>query len=320
MQTYSRREILKMGAALAAGTSLGGNATEVMAKGLDSIFTGEAKVVWLQGLSCTGCSISFINADEPGPLDILTQVISLVYHPNISAAQGDVAMGVLDTMAGEKGYLVVVEGSVPMGMSQACMIGGKTFSAVLEPLLRGAAGIIAAGTCSSFGGIPSAEGNVTGSASLQEYMQANNIPVAKRLINCPGCPSHPQSLLGVVAYVLAAGYPDVDAELLTPKMFFANTVHDTCPRFHDWQKNVFAEKFGDDGCLFKLGCLGPLSHTSCLRRQWNGGVNWCIRAGAPCNGCTSKDFARKRDFPFYRKGEAFHKVAYREDDRKGANA
>ena len=99
-------------------------------------------------------------------------------------------------------------------------------------------------------------------------------------------------------------------------MFYAHSVHDECPRYHYWEKEIFAKHFGDEGCLFKLGCLGPLSHTRCPRRQWNGGVNWCIRAAAPCVSCTSEFFARKRDFPFYRKGEASHLVNYKESDRR----
>ncbi len=140
------------------------------------------------------------------------------------------------------------------------------------------------------------------------------------VINCPGCPVHPQSLLGTVAYILAGGIPELDPETLAPKVFYGQSVHDACPRFHDWERRHFARHFGDAGCLFELGCLGPLSHTSCPQRQWNSGVNWCIRAGAPCIACTSTDFARRRDFPFYRKGETVHSVAYDENDRKGSHS
>jgi hydrogenase small subunit len=98
-------------------------------------------------------------------------------------------------------------------------------------------------------------------------------------------------------------------------MFYQHSVHDECPRFHYWEKEFFAKQFGDEGCLFKLGCLGPLSHSTCPRRQWNGGINWCIRAAAPCIGCTSELFGKIRDFPFYRKGEQSHPVKYNESQR-----
>jgi hydrogenase small subunit len=126
-------------------------------------------------------------------------------------------------------------------------------------------------------------------------------------------------MVGTIAYLVARGVPKLDPKLLTPNMFYAHSVHDECPKFHYWEKREFAEKFGDEGCLFKLGCLGPLSHTTCPRRQWNGGVNWCIRAGAPCTACSSEDFAKRRDFPFYRKGETQHSVPYTDQDR-GATA
>jgi hydrogenase small subunit len=218
------------------------------------------------------------------------------------------------------GAYLAAEGAVPLDMDEACIIGGKPFTKLLGPAIKQADGVIAAGTCASFGGIPSAEGNPTGAASVREFMEREGIPVKGRLINCPGCPVHPQSLIGTVAYLVVKGLPKLDPKLLTPDMFYKHSVHDECPRFHYWEKRIFAEKFGDEGCLFELGCLGPLSHTACPRRQWNGGVNWCIRAGAPCTACSSEEFAKRRDFPFYRKGEAHHSVTYAETDRKGAKS
>lgn len=73
-----------------------------------------------------------------------------------------------------------------------------------------------------------------------------------------------------LALIRKTGYPPVHPELLTTDMAYKHSVHDDCPRFHYWQKETFAERFGDEGCLFKLGCLGPLSHTDRPKRQWNG--------------------------------------------------
>jgi len=303
MAGYTRRDILRMATALATGAGLGKTHAAAMAQGFEEILSGETKVLWLQGMACTGCSVSLLNSDDPGPLQVVTEVLSVIYHSTVMAAQGDDAMQIIEKAASEGGYFLVVEGSVPLGMPEACIMGGKPFADVLTRVASNAAGIVAAGTCSAFGGIPAAEGNLTGAVSMREFMEEKGIPVEGRLINCPGCPVHPQSLLGTVAHTVAKGIPALDPELLTPDMFYRHTVHDECPLFHYWEKEEFAEKFGDEGCLFKLGCLGPTSHTSCARRQWNGAVNWCIRAGAPCNGCSSPDFARIRDFPFYRNRE-----------------
>lgn len=317
MTGYSRRDLLRLGAGLASGLGLLDSQARVLAAGLDEILTGRTKVLWLQGMSCTGCSVSFLNADEPGPLEVLTELVSLVYHQTVSAAQGTDAVHVVDTLVKEGGYVLVVEGAVPVGMPEACTIGGKPFTTILASALRNAKAVVAAGTCAAFGGIPAAEGNLTQAAGVRAFMEKEGIPVKERLVNCAGCPMHPQALLSTIAYVAAKGYPPVHPELLTPDMVYKHSVHDECPRFHYWEKREFAEKFGDEGCLFNLGCLGPLSHGDCPRRQWNGGINWCVRAGAPCTACTSESFARRRDFPFYRFGERQHDVAYAEQDRKG---
>jgi len=318
MSQYSRREVLKLGALLTAGLGLDPTYSAIFADGLQKISSGQAKVLWLQGMSCSGCSVSFLNSNDPGPADILTTMISLVYHSTISAAQGTVAMQVIDQVTADKDFILVLEGSVPSGMPKACMMGGRTLESVLLPALRNAKAIVAVGTCAAFGGIPAAEGNQTGSMGLKDFMGKNGISFQNRLVNCPSCPVHPESVWGTLAYVVSKGYPKVDPKLLTPLMFYEHSVHDECPRYHYWEKEVFAKHFGEEGCLFKLGCLGPLSHTRCPRRQWNGGVNWCIRAAAPCVSCTSEYFARRKDFPFYRKGEESHPVKYNESQRKEA--
>lgn len=320
MPGYSRRDFLRISAAVTAGLGIGQSQVAVLAKGLEKIYKQQTRVLWLQGMSCSGCSVSFLNSEHPGPLELLTEVISLVLHQTVSAVQGDEVLRIVDKLVSEGNYVLILEGSLPLDMPEACVIGGKPLTTILPPVLRKAQAIVAAGTCAAFGGIPAAEGKVTGAASVKEFMQSKGIPTAKRLVNCPGCPVHPQALVATLGSIVGAGYPAVNPDLLTPDLCYKHSVHDECPRFHYWENNEFAERFGDEGCLFKLGCLGPVSHTACPRRQWNGGVNWCIRAGAPCIGCTSDAFAKKRTFAFYRKGEQYHEVAYGENERKGTSS
>jgi hydrogenase small subunit len=309
MTRLSRRELLRMGTALASVAGMSPMLDRVFAAGLEEMTSQRATVLWIEAMSCSGCSISLLNSEHPGPLELLTEVISLVYHPAVGSAQGADCAKVLETAARGGNYYLVVEGALPSTMPEACYVGGKPLSETLPPLLRGAKAVISAGTCSAFGGIPAAEGNLTGATTLRLFMEQAGIPHQNRLVNCPGCPVHPETLVGTLAYVIAKGYPDVHPELLTPNMFYQHSVHDNCPMFHYWERREFAQKFGDVGCLFNLGCLGPLSHTNCPRHQWNGGTNWCIRAGAPCVACTNEKFAYYRDFPFYRKGEMSPELA-----------
>ena len=43
---------------------------------------------------------------------------------------------------------------------------------------------------------------------------------------------------------------------------------------------------------------GKVTRADCPSRKWNGGVNWCIGAGAICLGCTESGFP-DRFSPFY---------------------
>ncbi len=308
---------MKLGAALAASASLPKEMAYVFAAGMEKLAT-TTRVIWLQGQSCSGDSISLLNSVDPEPADLLTRYISLAIHQNIGAAQGHVFVDALQKAVQEGGYILVIEGSIPMGMPKACVIGGKPFEEILLEMIPKAHAIVAAGTCATFGGIPAAEGNQSGAASVLDFMKKHNLSSEKKLINCTGCPIHPDAIVGTLAYVAAKGYPQVDPILLTPNMFYSRSTHDNCPRYHYYERKIFAAHFGDPvGCLFQLGCLGPLTKTECPNRQWNSGVNWCIRAGAPCIACSSSGFAKKKDFPFYRIGENAHSVNYTDTDRKG---
>ena len=95
------------------------------------------------------------------------------------------------------------------------------------------------------------------------------------------------------------GADDVD-ELARPLTFFGKLIHESCPRRPDFDSSRFAKKFGDDGCLFELGCKGPYTYSDCPTRMWNHGVNWCVGAGAPCSGCVEPEFPDKLS-PLFRK-------------------
>jgi hydrogenase small subunit len=314
---FTRRDFLRMGAILAAGASLPAGTAKIFAAGLEKLTT-TTRVIWLQAQYCSGDSVSLLNSVEPGVVDLLTKFISLAIHQTVGASQGDTFMNALEKARSSGDYVLVIEGSIPE-MSGSCVIGGQDIKDILRNVIPGAKMIIAAGTCACFGGIPAAEGNPTGAMSVMDFMKKNNMPTKGKLINCSNCPVHPKALVSTIAYVAAKGYPEVHPELLTPKMFYGASTHDECPRYHYYTRQIFAKYLGDqEGCLFKLGCLGPISYTECPNRQWNSSVNWCIRAAAPCIGCGAPSFSIKKDFPFYRKGEHQHQVNYTDEDRKGA--
>jgi len=293
MHDVSRRSFLKLSLHLAAAMGLSSTLLPNIAEALDQIASKTAPLIWLQGLSCSGCSVSFLNSEDPGPAQVLTEYISLLFHSNISAATGKYCMDVIRTGCEKGDFYLVVEGSIPLGMPQACKMGEKELGEQVLDAAQKAKAVIAVGTCASFGGIPSAENNPTGAVSIPTLFEKNKISTP--LICLPGCPVHPEWLVGTLVHVLKFGLPPMD-EKGRPKMFYSKVIHDQCPRFPDYEREHFARNFSEDGCLFKLGCVGALTHADCTIRQWNSGINSCIRAGAPCIGCASEHFTAKSQF------------------------
>jgi len=87
---------------------------------------------------------------------------------------------------------------------------------------------------------------------------------------------------------------------LRPLAFYGKLIHENCPRRAYFDEGKFAKKPGDEGCLYELGCKGPITYADCPLRRWNDGTNWGIGAGAPCNGCTQPEFP-DLVAPFYEK-------------------
>lgn len=319
MYKVTRRQFIGMAGALAASLGWGGldgiawaakssdvgggaprtapAAVPAVAEALQMLASGTAPLLWLHGQSCSGCSVSFLNTAYPDVASVLTQYVSLGYHSTISGATGKAAADAVSRTIAAGGYTLVVEGAVPRGLPTACETMGEEFGSLLKRAAKSAKAIIAVGTCSAFGGIPSAPPNPTEAVSVAKYLGSSfgSTP----LINLPGCPIHPDWLVGTVVHLLKAGVPKL-TEQGCPRMFYGESIHARCPEFYNYNMNKFARFFGDSGCLFKLGCMGIRTNADCPIRRWNTKTNWCVDAGAPCIGCAQPEFAQDRGYAFYR--------------------
>ncbi|HTY82356.1 MAG TPA: hydrogenase small subunit [Dehalococcoidales bacterium] len=274
----------------------------------------EIPVVYIQTAACTGCAVSLLNAASPTIKNVLVDQIApgvhinLRYHPVVMGASGEVAIKVLeDTAKQKKGeYVLVVDGAVPMAADSVYgAIGDRNGQPVtmlqrVTELAPDALAVIALGTCAAFGGIAAAKPNPTQCVPVSKALEAAGIK--KPLINIPGCPPHPDWFVGTVAGIILNGLPkaeDLD-DFLRPKAFFGTLIHENCPRRASFDEGKFAKKFGEEGCLYELGCKGPITYSDCPKRKWNSGTNWVIGCGAPCNACTQPEFPDQAS-PFYEK-------------------
>jgi hydrogenase small subunit len=350
----SRRDFLKLAGAVGVASTI---PMATLQKALAG--TGDPRVIWLQGQSCSGCSVSLMNAVSSSTCPncttvdtLLTDVINLEYHSTLIAAAGELALsgafgphpslnelcalgdnwlatgenkmdlsgpaGVKDGTVNlidfaalcNQGYILVVEGSIPMGSDgKFCDIGGHTTMKDAFNILGSNANmIIAVGSCACFSGIPGAlpkatslnpaGSNPTGAVSVQSAM--TTMGITKTLVNIPGCPMHPEWFVGTVIKVLAGESVTLDSNK-RPTAFFGQRVHNQC-EFREFGGNhpPEASALGDYGCLEEQGCRGESTWADCPVIKWNApaggtGVNWCVGSRIPCYGCTESTYPGAND-------------------------
>lgn len=251
--------------------------------------SGHKKInlIWLEATGCSGNIISLLNAENPDVIYLLQEMVTLKYNNSLMAAEGESAFRqFLDTLDTE--FILVVEGAVSTKDNGLYNIianyNGERITAMKAVQMAGekAKYIVAVGTCASYGGTSAAKPNPAGCVSVSKFLN-------KEVIRVPGCPTHPDWVIGTIANLVAFGKPKLD-EKNRPVIFYGITIHDRCNRRSYFDKGIFATKLGDKECMFKLGCRGPVTRTDCPVRQWNGYVNWPIEDNTPCIGCAQERF------------------------------
>ena len=292
---------------------------------------GPLKVVhafWLAGMSCDGCSIAVVGATSPSVEQLIAGTIPgmprvILHHSVLSIESGEefisnyrlAAAGKLDAP-----YVVFYEGSIADeriaaatgGYWSSCgvekMADGShrpiPTSEWLKKMAPGAAAVIAVGTCATWGGIPAAAGNPTGSMGTMDFLGADyrsayGLPV----INIPGCSPVGDNVTETVAATLLflqglGPLPSFD-ELGRPAWLFSETVHQRCVRAGYYEEGTFAQQYGDKECLVEVGCWGPVVQCNIVSRGAINHLGGCMNTGGICIGCTMPGFP-DRFSPFYK--------------------
>jgi len=313
-----RRDFLKLCALMGVGAVITLYSSEIKRVFGQAAEAGGGKIhlIWLGLASDTGCTISMLQASNPDLIEAVENLgisvdfwkalmtpdydlgwVSAGYTqedlsqvPLYNAAFGSAPVDVL-----------VVEGTpqlgTPAGSSQGyfCTVGrynGTTVTGyeLLQKLAAKASYVVAVGQCSSFGGVPAGNGNVTKAVSVTEALKTASVTTKKPVINIPGCPANPDWTLVTLATILQGFDPDLD-DLGRPKAFFSSYIHDNCPRRDAYNRGQMAKTFDDPvGCFWDLGCKGPITQSACAKTKWNSGTSFCTQAGPMCWGCMHPNF------------------------------
>jgi hydrogenase small subunit len=291
--------------------------TSVSQSAARSSGVSEVHIIWLTaGLSCDGDSISVTAAEQPSIEDLLLGAIPglpkvHLHNPVLAVEVGDDFMkffyqaeeGQLDP------FVLVVEGSIPNesikseGYWAAQGTNHNTGQPIttcewIDRLAPKAWGVIACGTCATYGGIHAMAGNPTGAMGLVDYLgksfrSKGGLPV----VNVPGCPVQPDNMMETVLYLLyqAAGLSPIIPldEQLRPTWLFGKTVHEGCDRAGYYEQGDFAHEYGSPKCLVKIGCWGPVVNCNVTKRGWMRGIGGCPNVGGICIACTMPGFPDK---------------------------
>ena len=252
-------------------------------------------VIWISGQDCTGCTETLLRATHPTLEHLILDLISLDYHETLQSGCGKQANEALEAAIKAGGYVLVAEGSFPTKDGGIyCKINGEPVVDILARAGKNAAACIAIGSCSSWGGMPSADPNPTEARSAAEIFKMKGLDKLA-VMNIPGCPPNPYNFLSAVLYFVTFGkLPELD-DKGRPKFAYGRLIHENCERRAHFDAGRFAEKFGDKGhgegwCLYKLGCKGPETYNNCSTLTFGdvGASSWPVGMGAPCFGCSEQ--------------------------------
>jgi len=263
-----------------------------------------ANLLWIQGAGCGGETASLLNSDHPQLQTALrTLDVTVLGFTYLQDRPGAEMAQVLDECAAGRLQtdLLVVEGATYRSPAQP---GTWASCMPLVDRIRAIAPVaeytVAVGTCACFGGLMACGRNVMGATGLQyfreekggvlgtDYRSRGGLPV----VNVPGCPAHPDWIIGTLWALRAGRLGDADLDRFNrPRMFYGELAHHACPRNEYYEFKASAITYGEQGCLFEnLGCKGTLCESDCNERLWLSRTGSCTRGGFPCLSCTSPRF------------------------------
>jgi hydrogenase small subunit len=273
---------------------------------------------------------------RPGWANFPNGYINLDYQSEVMAAAGDLITDHVECLEDNTPFFLALSGAIPLldpyykqvaptVPRQPFSVAGS-FQFVRPPVYTDTAkeeksiadvveflatspnclGVVAFGTCASYGGIPAARGNWTAATGAYNFLVkfAGHTELAGKIINCPGCAPHPDWMIFPVAYyILTSTIPSLDGTLARDKVWLKNSqvfsqdiplnrakaiysadkgysnFCEVCPKFDESGLKQCADLGAGPGsgfqnqqkeyCTRQSGCNGPYASPDCPTRRWN---------------------------------------------------
>lgn len=211
-------------------------------------------------------------------------------HPTLAMEAGEAYLSALDEAASGRlePFLLVVEGALfdealaadgsfsGLGHRDGRRIPVESWVSRLAPL---ATAVIAIGTCATWGGVPAADGNVTGAMGLGDllgsgFRSRSGLPI----VNVPGCAPSGDGFIEVISYTLLhlGGIVPLDLDDQgRPRWLYA----DSTPLLGSVEPNRQREL-----------CEPVAADCPVPRVGWINHMGGCAAVGGACIGCTRADF------------------------------
>lgn len=225
-------------------------------------------IIWLKGQSSGADSAGLWNLpDFPAFLDRFFKVVP--------QSQMDRDFTSLDETDAESSHILILEGLFSNDPND-------TLNALIKDLIVVSRTVILLGNDASYGKqVP--DGFMDPERNLLYHVETPYLKL-------PGAPTHARHLLGVLNHLVLYGLPELDI-FRRPVLFYSTSICERCEYRSDFEAGRFVRFFGEkEGCLYLLGCKGPVTRNSCPVEHWNGTTNWCIGAGSPCTGCSEPEY------------------------------
>jgi hydrogenase small subunit len=276
----------------------------------------EVHVLWIsEFLGCDGDSVSVTGAMYPSIEDLVLGRIpglpKVHLHNKVLAYEvgEEYLKPFYEAAEGKISFVLVIEGSIPNekikeeGYWAAMGTDKETGQPILsttwiDRLAPHALAVVACGTCATYGGIHAMKGNPTGCMGLPDYLGWKwRSKIGVPIVCVPGCPVQGDNFMETILYLLnqlSGRLPMIPLDdNLRPEWLFGKTVHEGCDRAGFYEQGEFAKDYGNQECLVKIGCWGPVINCNVPKRGWINGVGGCPNVGGICIACTMPHFPDK---------------------------